>query len=123
MAHQGAKIGDAKERKEFFEWIEELEHKIYTIPRANLTIYLHVPIEISQELIRTRAKESKGFKSEADLHEVDTGYLKRVQDTYTDLANRDSNWCTIECTKNNQIKSREEIAEEIWNTVITRIDK
>ena len=117
MAHQGAKISDTKERKKFFEWIEELEHKTYTIPRANLTIYLHVPIEISQELIRTRAKESKGFKSEADLHEVDTGYLKRVQDIYLDLANGDSNWCTIECTKNNQIKSREEIAEKVWSTV------
>ncbi len=117
MAHQGAKISDTKERKKFFEWIEELEHKIYTIPRVNLTIYLHVPIEISQELIRTRAKESKGFKSVADLHEVDTGYLKRVQDVYLDLANGDSNWCTIECTKNNQIKSKEEIAEEVWSAV------
>jgi dTMP kinase len=117
MAHQGAKISDIKERKKFFEWIEELEHKIYTIPRVNLTIYLHVPIEISQELIRTRTKESKGFKSEADLHEVDTGYLKRVQDIYLDLANGDSNWCTIECTKNHQIKPREEIAEKVWSTV------
>ena len=118
MAHQGAKISDTKERKKFFEWIEELEHKIYTIPKANLTIYLHVPIEISQELIRTRAKESKGFKSETDLHEVDTGYLKRVQDVYLDLASGDSNWCTIECTKNNQMKSREEIAEEVWGAVM-----
>ena len=117
MAHQGAKISDTKEREKFFEWIEELEHKTYTIPRVNLTIYLHVPIEISQELIRTRAKESKEFKSEADLHEIDTEYLKRVQDIYLDIANGDNNWCTIECTKNNQIKSREEIAEEVWGAV------
>ncbi len=117
MAHQGAKIRDIKERKKFFEWIRELEYKTYAIPRANLTIYLHVPIEISQELIRTRTKESEGFKSDADLHEVDTGYLKRVQDVYLDLANGDSNWHTIECTKNNQIKPREEIAEKVWNAV------
>jgi len=117
MAHQGAKISNIKERKTFFKWIEKLEHKVYAIPKADLTIYLHVPIEISQELIRTRAKESEGFKSETDLHEVDTGYLKRVQDVYLDLAGGDSNWCTIECTKNNQIKSREEIAEEVWSAV------
>ncbi len=115
MAHQGAKIGNAGERKKFFEWIEELEYKVYAIPKPDLTIYLHVSIEISQELIRTRAKESKEFKSGADLHEVDTGYLKRVQDVYLDLASGDSNWCTIECTKNNQIKSREEIAGKIWS--------
>ena len=117
MAHQGAKISNTKERKKFFEWIEDLEHKTYIIPRVNLTIYLHVPIEISQELIRTRVKESKDVKSEADLHEVDTEYLKRVQEVYLDLANGDSNWCTIECTKNNQIISKEKIAEEVWSTV------
>jgi dTMP kinase len=117
MAHQGAKIGDVKEREKFFKWIEELEHKVYAVPRADLTVYLHVPIEISQELIKTRVNESQGFKSEADLHEGDMGYLKRVQDTYIGLADRDSNWRTIECTKNNQIKSREEIAEKIWSAV------
>jgi len=116
-AHQGAKISDIKERKKFFEWIEELEYKVYTIPRANLTIYLHVPVKISQELIKTRAKEVEGFKSEADLHEEDIEYLKKVQGVYIVLANEDSNWCTIECIKNNQIKSREEIAEDIWNAV------
>jgi dTMP kinase len=119
MAHQGAKIGNAGERKKFFEWIEELEYKVYAIPKPDLTIYLHVPIEISRELIKTRTKESEGLKSEVDLHEEDLGYMKRVQETYIELADGDSNWFTIECTKNNQMKSREEIAEEIWGSVMT----
>ncbi len=123
MAHQGAKIGNAGERKKFFEWIEELEYKVSAIPKPYLTIYLHVPIEISRELIKARTKESEGLKSEVDLHEGDLGYMKRVQETYIELAGSDSNWLTIECTKNNQLKPREEIAEEIWNTVITRIEK
>jgi dTMP kinase len=119
MAHQGAKIGNAGERKKFFEWIEELEYKVYAIPKPNLTIYLHVPIEISRELIKARTKESEGLKSEVDLHEEDLGYMKRVQETYIELADGDSNWLTIECTKNNQMKSREEIAEKVWNAVMT----
>ncbi len=114
MAHQGAKIRDIKERKRFFEWIEALEYKVYAIPRADLTIYLHVPIEISQELIKTRGKDPQGSKPEVDLHEEDTEYLKRVQDTYMELAGEDTNWYTIECTKNNKIKSREEIAGDVW---------
>jgi len=118
MAHQGAKIGNAGERKKFFEWIEELEYKVYAIPKPDLTIYLHVPIEISRELIKARAKESEGLKSEVDLHEEDLGYMKRVQETYMELADGDSNWFTIECTKNNQLKPREEIAEEIWGAVM-----
>jgi len=117
MAHQGAKISDVAKRKNFFKWIEKLEHEVYAVPKADLTIYLHVPIEISRELIKTRLRESEGLKSKVDLHEEDTGYLKRVRDTYIELAALDNNWCTIECTEDYQIKSKEEISEEIWHTI------
>lgn len=117
MAHQGAKISDFVERKQFFKWIEELEHKVYAVPKADLTIFLHVPIEISQELIKGRLKESEGLKSKADLHEEDTGYLERVRDTYIELATSDTHWCTIECTENDQIRSKEEISKEIWGRI------
>ena len=98
-------------------WNEKLEHEVYAVPKASLTIYLHVPIEISRKLIKTRLRESKGLKSEVDLHGEDTGYLKRVRDIYIELATSDSNWCTIECTKNHQINSREKIAEKVWSVV------
>jgi len=117
MAHQGAKINNIMEREMFFEWIEELEYKVYSVPRPDLTIYLHVPIEISQELIKTRIKESEGLKSAVDLHEEDIEYMKRVQDTYINLAASNNSWYTIECAKNNQINPREEIAEEVWVAV------
>ncbi len=117
MAHQGAKINDIMEREKFFYWIEELEYKVFSVPRPDLTIYLHVPIKISQELIKIRTKESKGIKSAVDLHEEDIEYLKRVQDIYINLAASDNSWCTIECEKNNHIKSREEIADEVWIAV------
>jgi dTMP kinase len=117
MAHQGAKISDVAERRKFFKWIEELEHEIYAAPKADLTIYLHVPVEISRELIKTRLRESEGLKSKMDLHEKDTEYLKRVRDAYVELADSGSNWCTIECAENNQIKPKEGISEEIWQAI------
>ncbi len=117
MAHQGAKISGAVERRNFYKWIEKLEHEVYAVPKANFTIYLHVPVEVSLELIKTRLKESEGLKSKMDLHEEDTGYMKRVRDTYIELAAGDSNWCTIECTENNQIRSKDEISEEIWHAI------
>jgi len=117
MAHQGAKISDVAERKEFYKWIETLEHDVYAVPKADLTIYLHVPIEISRELIKTRLRESEGLKSKMDLHEEDAEYLKRVRDSYVELAASDSSWCTIECAENNQIKPKEGISEEIWHAI------
>ncbi len=115
MAHQGAKISDVAERRKFYKWIETLEHEVYSVPKADLTVFLHVPIEISRELIKTRLRESEGLKSKMDLHEEDTEYLKRVRNAYIELAAGDSNWCTIECTENNQIKPKECIADEIWH--------
>jgi len=117
MAHQGAKISDAVARKKFYKWIEELEHEVYAVPRADFTIYLHVPVDISRELIKTRLRESEGLKSKMDLHEEDTGYLKRVRDAYVELAASDSNWCAIECVENDQIKPKKGISEEIWHAI------
>jgi len=117
MAHQGAKINDIVERKKFYKWIQALEHEVYAVPKADFTIYLRVPVEISRELIRARLRESEGLKSKMDLHEEDTKYLKRVRDAYVELAASDSNWCTIECTESNQIKPREGISEEIWSAI------
>jgi thymidylate kinase len=51
------------------------------------------------------------------MHEEDVNYLKRVQNIYTDIAKEDSLWSTIECSRNNQIISEEEIAEKVWKTV------
>ena len=117
MAHQGAKISDAAERRKFYKWIEALEHEVYAVPKADFTIYLHVPVDISRELIKARLKESEGLKSKMDLHEEDTEYLKRVRDAYVELAASDSNWCTIECAESHQIKPKESISEEIWHAI------
>ncbi len=117
MAHQGAKISNTNERNKFFKWIEKLEYKVYSIPKPDLIIYLHVPTEVSQELIKVKVQSEQGFKSEVDMHEEDVNYLKRVQNIYTDIAKEDNSWFTIDCSKNNQIISKEEIAGKVWEAV------
>ncbi|MDR4504830.1 MAG: hypothetical protein MRK01_08600 [Candidatus Scalindua sp.] len=117
MAHQGAKIKDIRERNSFFKWIEELEYKVFGIPRPDLIIYLSVPIEISQRLIMDRLQSSGGSKPEFDMHEKDSGYLHAVQLIYEKLAEADNSWVTVACAKNNQILPRDEIAGKIWSVV------
>ena len=117
MAHQGAKINNIKERNKFFKWIEELEYKVYAIPEPDLIIYLHVPTGVSQKLIKVKVQSEQGFKSEVDMHEEDVNYLQRVQNIYIDIAKEDSLWSTIDCSRNNQIIARDEIAEKVWKTV------
>ncbi len=121
MAHQGAKIEDAGEQNRFFKWIEELEYKVFAIPKPDLNIYLSVPIEISQKLMKERLQSSEDDKSEFDIHEKDREYLHAVQMIYKKLAEMDKSWVTVTCTKNGQILPIEEIAETIWSVVNKRL--
>lgn len=53
MAHQGARLPE-KERKEFLDWIDELEYKVHKIPREDIVIYLHVPWKVGMELTKKK---------------------------------------------------------------------
>ncbi|MDR4499141.1 MAG: hypothetical protein MRK02_14670 [Candidatus Scalindua sp.] len=117
MAHQGAKIRSNIERNRFFKWIKELEYKVYAIPKPDLIVYLHVPIEVSQRLIMERFHSLKGVKTEIDIHEKDLKYLHEVQKVYGKLAEEDDSWFQVECAKNSQILTREEISEKVWGIV------
>lgn len=50
MGHQGGKIENPLERKAFFNWLYELEYKLFNIPQPDLSIILHVEAVISQKL-------------------------------------------------------------------------
>ena len=55
-----------------------------------------------------------------DQNEIDDDYLKKAEQTYLELANL-YNFLSIECTKNNEIKSIEEINELILEKVLEQI--
>lgn len=109
MAHQGSKLKTKEERKEIFKWIEKLEYDLLELPKPNLVIFLHMPTEY--------AKILKNNRNEIDVHEKNEEYLKRSEKTYLELANI-YNYKTIECVKNNKIKSIDDIHNEVYNMVI-----
>jgi dTMP kinase len=109
MAHQSAKISSVKKRGEFLKWLDEMEFKNFKIPRADLVLYLNVPIEIGQKLV-----ENRGNKK--DIHELDIAYLKKTRKQYLDLASKNRHWQKIDCTQKKEILSREEIAKQVWQS-------
>ncbi|MCP5005983.1 MAG: hypothetical protein GY941_18900 [Planctomycetes bacterium] len=117
MAHQGAKLKDTGEQNRFFKWIEELEYKVFAVPRPDLIIYLSVPIEISQKLIIDRLRSSEYDKTKFDMHEGDLEYLHEAQMIYERLSEVNSTWFTVKCAKNNKILPTDEIAENVWSIV------
>ncbi len=38
--HQGSKIEDPKKRKQFLDWLDEMEFQVFAIPRPDLVVYL-----------------------------------------------------------------------------------
>lgn len=104
-AHQGAKFSDLKERKKFIEWISFTESRL---PKPTATIFLDVPVSISQKLMKNR--------SSTDIHESNIQYLERVRSAYLMLAEKE-NWFKINCTENECILSREKIHSKIFDSI------
>ena len=110
MAHQGAKILDNEERFNFFRWIDKLEYWLLELPKADITIYLHVPYSLTKELMKSR--------SDLDLVEKDDNYLISTEKVYIELSEL-YNWNTINCVnqETNELKSIENINNEIIDII------
>lgn len=109
MAHQGAKIEDPDERFNLFKWIDKLEYWLLELPKADLTIFLHVPYSITKELQKNRV--------DLDQNEKDPSYQINTVKTYIELAEL-YNWTTINCSKDDEMRDIEDINQEIIDIVL-----
>lgn len=116
--HQGGKIADVQEREQFLLWLESVEFGIFNIPRPDLTFYLRVPPEVSLELLtqKRKAKNAALAGVPRDVVEEDRLYLERSIATADWLISREG-WNKIDCMNAGTLRSREDIHEEVWNTV------
>jgi dTMP kinase len=117
MGHQGSKTSNPEELKAYFSWLYDLEYNICKIPKPDINILLHVSSEINAQLITDRGKAK-------DLHEKDPEHLKRAELAYLKMAEMfPEDMTLIECVKDGQIMSREEIHEIIKQKVKDLITK
>ncbi len=112
MAHQGCKVLDKDERFNTYQFIDKLEYWLLGLPKADITFFLHVPYQISQELMKSREF--------LDNHEKDSEYLKNAELTYLELSEL-YHWERIDCVEFQQMKGIEEIGEEILKRLLRLI--
>ncbi|HMQ02127.1 MAG TPA: deoxynucleoside kinase, partial [Candidatus Doudnabacteria bacterium] len=98
--HQGAKINDATDRIKFFKWLDHLEFTTFNIPRPDLTIILHLPVEMSLDLIK-KGHEAKGTRP--DLHDQDLEHLQRAEQVYLEIAELFPNTKLVECSEDGRL--------------------
>lgn len=115
MVHQAGKIKDEKEREKFLNWLWDFEFNLYGLPVPNEVFFLNMPVEKSIELMKNRENKFT-HQEKKDIHERDVNHLKDAYEAACDVSKK-YNWYEIKCVKNNEIRTIENIHQEIYNEV------
>lgn len=117
--HQGGKIASLKERRTFMRWLDEMEHRVFQIPRPDLVIYLDVPFEVSKEWLKQKiAQRSKKYlNGRKDVAEENLTYLKNSRASALMLVKENKNWRKIECCQQMTCLSPEQVHERVYGLV------
>ena len=110
--HQASKESE-ETRGEFLRWLYEFEYDKLGLPCPDLVIYLDVPTDFTEKMMRSREAATN---TSADIHEKDMDYLATCRRTGKAAA-RFYNWTVIECVRDGQMRSIEDIHEEIYRHV------
>ncbi|MCX6809631.1 MAG: dTMP kinase [Candidatus Berkelbacteria bacterium] len=116
MGFQTAKIKSEKGKKDFLEWLEELEFGIFNIPKPDMVIYLYAPHTISQNQIDKKGQRNYTDKKR-DIHERNGDFLAQVEKEYLNLAKNNPEWRTIICASNDKMLSPEEISAKVFAVI------
>jgi len=118
MAHQGARLPEAK-RREFVEWVDELEYKVHKIPREDIVVYLYVPWQIGTELSKRKGLRNY-IGTGQDIAEKDINHRRESEKMYLSLLKSRKNWVKIDCVENGRILSKETIHQKILSALKER---
>lgn len=111
--HQAAKLSGAA-RRDYIAWLSDFEYTRMGLPAPNLVIYLDLPTQKAIDLIRHRAE----LGGSADIHETDEAYLAVCREAALEVASLEG-WTVVSCLKEDgNLRSIEEIHEEVWQTVL-----
>lgn len=114
--HQTAKLKTTEERRAFLDWVNELEYETLGIPKPDLTILLHVPADISFDLIAK--KDERGYLNgkARDIHEADREHIRAAESAYLSLPDLDAaeHWKIVECMQDGQLLSIDAIHDRLW---------
>lgn len=113
LAHQGAKFTNEKDKKEFLNWLYDLEYKVHKMPKEDLVIYLYVPWQISIKLSQKKLSSQKYLKGKKDIEEKDIKNRINSEKMYLELYKKNKHWVKIDCAENNKLLSPDDIHKKV----------
>ena len=116
--HQASKE-PAERQGEFLKWLYELEYDRMGLPKPDLVIYLDVPTDFTEQMMRRREADTN---TPADIHEQDLEYLATCRRTGKAAAEF-YGWTVIQCVRDGRMRSIEDIHEEIYRHVAAIVEE
>ena len=110
--HQASKEPEEK-REAFLAWLYDLEYGKLELPRPDLILYLDVPTDFTETMMRRREQDTN---THADIHEQDLAYLAACRQSGKAAAEF-YGWKVIQCVRDGKMRSIEDIHEEIYRLV------
>ena len=106
--HQTSKL-PPEQRRPFLDWLFHFEYDLLELPRPTRVLYLDLPTELSEQMMRLREQATH---TTADVHEQDEDYLRRCRENAAFVTDY-CGWTRIDCARDGVMRSREEIHAEV----------
>ena len=106
--HQTSKLPQ-EQRRPFLDWLFHFEYDLLELPRPTRVLYLDLPTELSEQMMRRREQATH---TTADVHEQDEEYLRRCRENAVFVTDY-CGWTRIDCAKGGIMRSREDIHAEV----------
>lgn len=116
--HQAPKLPE-NERESYVSWLFEFEYRLMGLPEPDVVVYLDMPRETSEKLLRGREKATS---TAADIHERDEEYLRKCR-SFSLLTAKNHGWHIINCAENGVPRTVENIHEDIYALVKSVLEK
>ena len=117
--HQGSKIRDPKERKQFLAWLDKMEFETFRIPRPDLIIYLDMPVALAKKLLSQKGAHTKKtyLRGKKDIVEGNKKYMEESRKSAVNLARENNHWVTVPCALRGKMRSREDIQKAVLESI------
>ena len=113
--HQASKLPE-EQAGPFLDWLFDFEYEKLGLPRPTLVFFLDMPTEQALELLHRRQGD------QGDIHEKDPAYLAQCRRRALAVGRR-YGWRRVECAPGGRLRDPEQIHQEIWEQIWTKIHK
>ncbi len=100
---------DKKDWDGYLDWLYDFEYEKLGMPRPDKTIFLDMPVEISQKLLSERYD---GDESKKDIHEQNVSFLKACREAALYVGKRDG-WKIVSCSDGENPRTIDDINAEL----------